>query len=216
MVGLSWSDSVLTMSCRVGSSWSDIVLAMNCWAGTSWPNYDLIGLVWCGWCHHDLILFSDHNLLNRYLQWLVGYQFPTLTQFFVRVEELVSSVRKVHFPVWVFLFLLAWVLFLLFSFLVMYPFFPSVFFSSFFVVYPCFAFFLFSCCFLAFFGWRGIPDLLFCISRGRGGYDFLIDVLSFSPWPLVSPFNTCLTIIVCCAHSFCFLPIYIQRNRFDV
>lgn len=30
--------------------------------------------------------------LDRYLEWLVGYQFPTLTQFFARVEELVVNV----------------------------------------------------------------------------------------------------------------------------
>lgn len=33
-------------------------------------------------------------LITRYLEWLVGYQFPHLTQFFAHVEELVATVRK--------------------------------------------------------------------------------------------------------------------------
>lgn len=30
--------------------------------------------------------------MGRYLEWLVGYQFPSLTQFFARVEDLVVTV----------------------------------------------------------------------------------------------------------------------------
>lgn len=32
------------------------------------------------------------SVRNRYLEWLVGYQFPVLTQFFAKVEDLVMTV----------------------------------------------------------------------------------------------------------------------------
>lgn len=35
--------------------------------------------------------YDDHNV-DSYLEWLVGYQFPALTQFFARVEDLVVTV----------------------------------------------------------------------------------------------------------------------------